>query len=420
MLTPEYLLHVTEGAEEIAEELHNDILARIIERIVIRFNRGDKYILTATDKWKIEVLQEAGYLLDGIQKEIAKKTPYMEKEIAQAMEDAGVRAIAYDNAIYEAVGLPAVDVTKSPYMTRLLQRNYEATAGEFHNFTRTMAEAAQQTYVKAVDKAYMQVMSGAVSSSQAVKESVNAIAKDGVKVQYPSGHTDTIETATARAVRTGISQGSAQIQLARMKEDGDSLVVTSSHMGARPTHDVWQGKVFSINWDKLAQVYPLPDIPTPQSDAKMMAKYPDFVDSTRIGQVDGLCGANCRHSFSVFFEGMANPFEQYGTEENKKAYDLQQRQRAMERRIRKTKREAMALNTARENATGESKEAFEQQYQKKAALLSQQNAEYNKFCKETGLKRQSERLQIAKWDRSQAAKARAAAQKYEQREGTAK
>lgn len=59
MLTPEYLLHAPEPAEDIAEQLHMDILERIIERILIRFGRGDDYLLTPVDKWQIEVLQDA-------------------------------------------------------------------------------------------------------------------------------------------------------------------------------------------------------------------------------------------------------------------------------------------------------------------------------------------------------------------------
>jgi hypothetical protein len=95
MLTPEYLLRISEGAEEIAEELHQDILNRIIERIVVRLDRGDNYILTAYDKWQLQVLQDAGFLLDDIQKEIARKTPLMQNEIAEAMEEAGGTATGH-------------------------------------------------------------------------------------------------------------------------------------------------------------------------------------------------------------------------------------------------------------------------------------------------------------------------------------
>lgn len=388
MLTPNELLHISEGAEEIAEALHQDILNRIIDRIMIRLGRGDDYILTAIDKWQIQLLQDAGYLLEDIQQEIAKRTPYLRQEIAEAMEDAGVRAISYDNKIYEAAGLHPSPIEESPALIRIMQRNYEATLGEMTNFTGTLAQAAQQNYIQACDKAYNQVLSGSIGYTQAVREAVAELVSDGVTVTYPSGHTDTIETATLRAVRTGVSQASAQIQTARMDEMGVDLVLVSSHLGARPEHALWQGKVYSRSGSS--------------------GKYPDFVSSTGYGTVTGLCGANCRHNFSPYFEGMENPFEQYDSEENQKAYELQQRQRTLERRIRRTKREVMGLNEARNQDGGE---VLEGDYQRKAALLQKQNAAYNQFCEENGLKKLPDRISTAKWDRSQAAQARAAARR---------
>lgn len=251
MLSPEYLLRVSEGGEEIAESLHNDIIKKIVDRIAVRLDRGDNYILTAQDKWQIEVLQEAGYLREDIEKILAQKTGLMQKEIAEAMEDAGVKALEYDDEIYRAAGLSPTPLEQSPYLVRLMQRTYEATNGEWVNFTRTMADEVQQSFIKACDKAYTQVASGSMGYSQAFVEAIKDIVADGVVVTYPSGHKDTIETATLRCIRTGVSQATAQITAARMKEMGVNLVLVSSHMGARPEHAEWQGKVYSINWDEI-------------------------------------------------------------------------------------------------------------------------------------------------------------------------
>jgi hypothetical protein len=129
--------------------------------------------------------------------------------------------------------------------------------------------------------------------------------------------------------------------------------------------------------------------------------------------VTGLCGANCRHSFGPYFEGQHNPFEQFDDEENRNLYELEQQQRTLERRIRKTKRDAMSARTARDSETDPTeKEYWEKKYQKKATLLQKQNAAYNQFCEANGLKKQHDRISIAKWNRSEAANARAAAKRY--------
>lgn len=381
MLTPSYLMEAPEPAEEIAEQLHIDILERIIERILIRFGRGDDYLLTPVDKWQIEVLQDAGFLLEDIQKEIAKATGKMQEEIAAAMEDAGVRSIAYDDEIYKKAGLNPAPLNQSPHLVRLMEDTYQQTMGEWRNFTSISKRAVHSLFVDACDTAYMQAMSGAISARQAVKEALEQIVEGGVYVTYPGGRKITIEAATARAVRTGISQASGRIQMARMDEMSVDLVLVSSHLGARPSHYQWQGKVYSRTGNG----------------------YPDFVSSTGYGTVTGLKGANCRHSFSPYFEGMKNPFQEFDSEENKKLYESEQKARAMERRIRDTKRKVMGYKAAGDDEA----------YEKAAALLQQQNKAYNAYCKETGLKKRSDRIAIAKWDRAQAAQARAAAKRHE-------
>lgn len=394
MLDPNYLLHISEGAENIAEKLHTDIISRIVERMMLRIGRGEDYLLTAQDKWQIENLQQAGYLLEDIQKDIADATRIQQSEIAEAMEDAGVKALAYDDKIYRETGLSPTPLTQSPELIRLMQRNYEATLHEWSNFTRTTADKVQQLFLSELDHAYHLVSTGALSYSAAVKEVINTVVSDGVKVTYPTGRSDTIETATLRAVRTGISQATAQIQTARMDEMDVDLVITSSHLGARPSHQVWQGKVFSRSGRS--------------------AKYPDFIQSTGYGSVSGLCGANCRHSFSPYFEGMDNPFEKFDSEENVKQYEKEQRQRVLERRIRDTKREVMGWKKAIDKCENDDiRDVLDKEYQRKALLLKNQNKVYYDYCADNNLRPLADRLEIAKWDRKQAAVARGAAQRYE-------
>lgn len=396
MLDPEYLREITDGAEQIAEELHEAIISRIVERIVRRLGRGDGYILTAQDKWQLEVLRDAGFLMEDIQQEIAQKTRLQMKELAAAFEDAGVQSMIYDSAVYRAAGLSPAPLRQSPNLIRLVQRAYEATTKEWRNYTRTTANAAQRLFIQECDKAYTLVSSGAVSYSQAVREAVEHISADGVTVTYPSGHTDTIETATLRAVRTGISQACADITDVRMDEMNWDTILTSAHLGARVTeqedftnHYWWQGKFYSRSGTD--------------------PRFPPF-SVCGMGDVQGIHGANCRHSHGPG-DGENNPYEHFDSEENRKAYELSQRQRALERRIRKTKREVQGLKTALENAADDVKPELQAAYQKKAALLTKQNKAYNSFCEENGLKRLSDRLSITKWNRQQAAQAGAAAKR---------
>lgn len=403
MLTPEYLYRVTEGAEDIASQLHANIIQKIIERMMIRLGRGEDYLLTATDKWQIEVLQEAGYLLGDIQKELADKTKKQVKEIQEAMEDAGVQALQWDDKIYQAAGLSPVPLLQSPALMRIMQRNYEATAGEWRNFTRTTANEAQRLFINQMDNAYNMVVSGAVSYTEAVRDVINDVSEVGMKVSYPSGYKLSIESATMMIARTGISQAAAEVTTARMEEMDWDIVLVSAHLGARTgdggmnpgNHLWWQGQFYSRTG--------------------RTKEYPDFKTTTGYGTGEGLCGWNCRHSFGPG-DGINNPFSEkdIAYADNYKIEKLQQRQRTLERRIRDSKRKVQNLQTAVDNCKDEKlKFELQQKLDRKSYTLSQQNKAYKQYCKDNNLKEYAERLKVAKWDRQQAAKAAGAARRYQ-------
>ncbi len=405
MLEPSYLQKISDGAESIASELHEYIVRQIIDRTMARIGRGESYLLTSSDRWRIEVLQDAGYLLEEITAELAKYTKRQEKEIKAAMEEAGVKALEYDDKIYRAAGLSTMPLTQSPALIRIMERNYNATLGEWNNYTRSTAQAAQRLFLNECDLAYNKVMSGAVAYNQAVREAVEAVVSNGVYVHYPTGHKDTIETATARAVRTGIAQAAGDISIKRMEEMDWDIILVSAHIGARTgdggqnpgNHLWWQGQFYSrTGRDK---------------------RFPNFYERTGYGTGEGLCGWNCRHSFGSG-DGVNNPYKDIQTADNVRMEKLEQRQRALERRVRKTKREVMGLQEAVEKCQDEAAEfELQQTLDRKSHLLSRQNKAYSDFCKQNDLRPLQERLQVAKWSREQAAKARGAARRYSSSKG---
>lgn len=407
MLTPEYLYRITEGAENIASQLHKNILDKIIARMMARIGRGEDYLLTATDKWQIEVLQEAGYLLEDIQQELSAKTKKQVQEIKEAMEDAGVTALQWDDKIYQAAGLSPVPLLQSPALMRIMQRNYEATAGEWRNFTKTTANEAQRLFINQMDSAYNMVVSGAVSYTEAVRDVLKEVSDTGLKVNYPSGYKMSIESATMMILRTGISQAAGDVTMTRMEEMDWDVVLVSAHLGAR-TGDGGQNPGNHLWWQ--GQFY---------SRTGRTKEYPLFKETTGYGTVTGLCGVNCRHSFGPG-DGVNNPFadKDIAFADNYKIEKMQQRQRTLERRVRDTKRKLQNMQTAIDNCKDEKlKFELQQDFDRKSYLLKKQTAAYKQFCEENDLKPYNERLQVAKWNREQAMKAAGAARRYQNAKG---
>ena len=399
MLTPQELLEIVDTLHPQLDTLNVWITKDLISRLMARLGRGEEFLLTGTDKWQLEVYKSAGGHYDALQQEIKRFTKKSDAEIKAIFEDIGVRAWEADEAFYVAHGLEPTSFLQSESMLRLLTDTYQRTNGEIHNFTRTTAKASQQQLINTLDTAHFKVMSGAQSYTQAVKEAVNEIISNQAKVHYPTGHVDTIETAVLRAVRTGVGQASGNMAMQGMIERDWDLIRTSAHIGARygdggenpSNHFWWQGKLFSR---------------TGKTPGYLL-----FTEATGYGTGEGLCGWNCRHSFGPG-DPNHNPYADFDAEENKKVYDLSQKQRTAEARIRKQKLKVLGLREAIDAAQdAEVKATLQDEYSKAALKLQQYNKAYNDFCEDNNLHKLNDRITVAKWNRSEAAKATAAARK---------
>jgi hypothetical protein len=405
MLTPQQLLEIVDTMQPVIDELNAWITKDMIRRLMARMERGEKLELTQTDVWQTQVYKDAGGHVEDLQKQMARFTKLSESEIRSIFLDAGILAYNADRAIYDAAGLETVPLRQSRRMQQILEDTYQRTNGEIRNFTRTTAEQSQAKLIEVLDKAHMKVVSGASSYTQAVKEAVDEIAASGqARVRYTDAngkttHIDTLETAVLRAVRTGTAQASGNMAIEGMKEHDWDIILVSAHLGARygnggqnpGNHFWWQGKFYSLNGKTEG--------------------LPPFKETTGYGTGPGLSGWNCRHSFGPG-DGINNPYKDYDSEENKKAYDLSQRQRRMESSIRKQKMKVLAYREAVDNCTdAETKQALQDAYDKAALRLQRQNKAYNDFANANNLKKLYDRLRTAQWTRSEAARATAGARR---------
>lgn len=394
MITPEQFQKIGETLLPLLDDLTEWIARDMIERFMIRFGRGEEKLLTGTDEWQAWVLKQAGGNLDEIQKALAKSTGKSQQEIAKIFKDSGIQAAKADA---EAAAVTFSGLSSG--MMAIITDAYERTVGEISNITRTTAGATNQAFIDICDAAYWKVRTGAQSYTAAMLEGIKELGQVQPIVRYPSGHKDTLEVAVLRCIRTGVAQSSGNMTIQQCKDMGWNHVLVSQHLGARVSdtdpiadHAGWQGKVYCI-------------------DGKD-AQFDNLLDATGYPENPlGLCGYNCRHSFTPFLPGVSqNHNKPIDTEANRRAYELSQTQRAMERRIRAQKRKCTALHTAVKNCEDPAGKAkLQEKYTQSAKHLQDQNAAYAKFCEENDLKPYHERLAVAGWDHSAASTASAAA-----------
>lgn len=124
-----------------------------------------------------------------------------------------------------------------------------------------------------------------------------------------------------------------------------------------------------------------------------MADYPDFVSTCGYGDVQGICGANCRHNFHPFIPGvmeptyskeqLANidkpPFEYEGKAYT--TYQATQKQRQIETSIRHWKRRAAAATNDEDKQTAQIR-------------IRRLNEKYKEFSEAAGLRMQKERMAV--------------------------
>ena len=327
MLTPQQILDIIETLYPQIGELNVWITSDLIRRVMARLGRGEGVFLTASDEWQLEVYQAAGGHLDAVQREIKRWTKATDAEIKRIFEDAGIKALAYDSNFYVEHGLAGIELAQSESMIRLLEDTYQRTAGTVHNFTRTTAHASQQRLLKALDTAHFKVASGAASYTQAVQEAVSSIVDTQTQVVYPTGHVDTIETAVLRAVRTGVAQASGNMAVQGMEERDWDIVLVSAHLGARygdggqnpGNHFWWQGKFYS-------RTGRTPDLPL-------------FVESTGYGTGEACAAGTAATASAPAICGTTHT-RSSTMRRTRELFDLSQKQRGKESRIRRTKTKA--------------------------------------------------------------------------------
>ncbi len=276
-----------------------------------------------------------------------------------------------------------------------MQAGLSRTSGTFENLTRTTAKTAAKQFENALDRAYMQVTTGAFSTDAAIRQAVKDLSAQGVaSIRYPSGRVDTLETAVRRAVVTGVNQTAIQAALERAKELGAELMELTAHQGARPSHAAWQGKIVRVAGE-------------PEAGESYLS-----LSDIGYGTGAGFGGWNCRHSWNPYWPGTARTWTDEQLEALKEPsvtydgkpmtdYEASQQQRYFERQQRRWKREYKAMEAAGQDT-----------YEAAAKIREWQEKEKD-FLRQTGRKADADRATVAEFSWQDGKNARKELAKYE-------
>lgn len=321
MLGPDYIEHFTDAAQGAMDEYTLRLVCIYAALIGSIDFEGDSAYSQAARK--------AALAAKDVQKAMSEEGRRAAREAAKAAAEAVAKSAESDLA---ALGTAMGALSKA--MQWRLHNSARATAAGVQEVVSRdnlkMPANVQRAYLEVVAQAVAQVNSGMAGYEKATRDAVLKLARRGVSVvEYKSGAWAQADVAMRRHIRTQVVQAGSRNTLDLMEETGHDLVQTSSHGGARESHAKWQGRVFSLSGKSK--------------------KYPPFYRETGYGSVDGLCGANCKHDFGIYVEGQPLRYERDpdgGDEKREERYQASQQQRAIEREVRTTRREAAALEAA--------------------------------------------------------------------------
>nr|DAO12942.1 MAG TPA: minor capsid protein [Caudoviricetes sp.] len=356
---------------------------RILQDIARRIKKTGE--ITSTADWQINRLRILGYSSEDIEREIKKTLDASYPEMFELYDKVIDWEYVRNKDIYEQINAEFIPYEENRQLQQITDAIIQQSLEDLENVTRSLGfyldyngrkvlTPLSQVYTNYLDNACFDIVTGAFDYGSVLRRVVTQLTNSGLrKIEYGSGYASRVEVAARRAVMTGVANLTGEIADYNAKKLGTEYFEVEWHAGARPTHAVWQGQV----WTK-EQLYSV----------------------CGLGTVTGLLGANCYHTYYPFFPGISerNWSDDWLEEQNRKEskpkefrgkeytlYEAKQRQRQMETAMRAQREKVQML----QNGGADRQEVMLQ----KAKYQGQLN-EYAVFSRKMGLKEERERIYI--------------------------
>lgn len=355
--------------------------SRIIQDIVRRIQKNGK--ITSTADYQINRLVEFGKSTEEIEQTLKEALNATYPEMYKLYDDVANWECVRNKDIYEQVNGTFIPPEENEYMKQISEAIKAQTKDALSNLSQSYGFSVMmgtkrvfmpfaQYYQQYVDAAIMDIISGGYDYNRVIRRVVTQMTNSGLRtVDYASGRSNRVPVAVRMSILTGVSQITGRINERNAKLLGTEYFEVDWHPGARPSHAIWQGKVYSK--EELETVCGL-------------------------GTVTGLCGANCYHVYYPFIPGISERLytDEWLEEQNRKEfetkewngkeynlYEQTQKQRQMETAMRAQREKIDALKAA--------KVSSDEITLAKAKYQAQLN-EYSRFCRQMNLKEQRERI----------------------------
>lgn len=366
------------------EKQFSDLEMRIMEDIIRRIQQAGK--ITSTADWQSNRLVILGHSTEDIEKMIKEALDASYPDVFELYDQVIDWEYVRNKDLYEQINARYIPFEENGQLQQITNALIRQTNTDLQNITQSLGfyldygngrrvlTPLAQVYQGYLDAACMDIVSGAFDYNSVLRRVVTQLTNSGLRrIDYASGSANRVDVAARRAVMTGITQLTGQISDFNAEALGTEYFEVAWHSGARPTHQVWQGKVYSRE---------------------------ELVTVCGLGSVTGLEGVNCYHERYPFFPGISERqwsddwLEKKNREENtpkefggKKytLYEAKQRQRQMETAMRAQREKVQLLQAG---------DADPDEIMLALAKYQGQLDEYSRFSRKMGLKEERERIYV--------------------------
>lgn len=317
------------------------LLVRSLKRNLSRHKKEEEQEGFNWSAWQAEKLREIDRFRQENAQTVADFADQIDQETRQVMQE------QFDEGVNGAEVPPAqnvedapAQVTPQPQFFGVDDTKVNKLIDDVTHLEKNVETAALRTmddvYRQVVNKAQIAMSTGAMTLQQAIDSAVSDFLARGIDcIVYRDGRRVNIADYVRMALRTTATRAGLQGKSAKYKAMGYDTVLVSSYGMCSPTCAPWQGKIYIEDtfsmWDGEVQEYP---DGTLWGKSNYCGKWFPLLSSAI---EHGLFHPNCRHSINFWKDGDPIP-ESIDNTDSERRYKLEQKQRALEREVRRAKR----------------------------------------------------------------------------------
>jgi hypothetical protein len=202
----------------------------------------------------------------------------------------------------------------------------KSTKNDFEDAQQAVYRRMDDVYRQTIFKTEFQLSSGAISLGKAIDKATEDFLAKGIDcIVYSNGRHVNIADYAEMALRTASHRATLLGEGSKRDELGVHMVFVSAHANACKLCLPWQGQIL------IDDVF---SHPSKEYIARYKDKYKLLSDAIKAG----LLHPNCRHTLATYFEGVTRLPKPQDPEKALENYNNEQKQRQLEREIRKRKR----------------------------------------------------------------------------------